>query len=90
LTEYKVEHIILEARDRIGGRITNVPFEGTHVELGAEYVHAKSKKALKVIMEDLDWDAERTNEEEHFLYEGHGELDSDIQENARDLHDKLL
>jgi monoamine oxidase len=38
----------------------------------------------------LDWDAERTNEEEHFLYEGHGELDSDIQENARDLHDKLL
>ena len=34
-----VEHIIIEARNRTGGRITSTEFDGVTVQLGANYLH---------------------------------------------------
>lgn len=42
---------VLEARDRVGGRVHTVPdaFTGTPLELGAEFVHGKPPTLLKLI-----------------------------------------
>ena len=34
-----VEHAIIEARNRTGGRITSIVFDGATVQLGAELIH---------------------------------------------------
>ena len=39
LTKKKIPHIILEARDRVGGRIYADEFEGVKVEMGASFIH---------------------------------------------------
>ena len=41
--------LILEARDRIGGRILTVKASGSRVELGAEFVHGTPAEVLKVV-----------------------------------------
>ena len=38
--------IILEAEDRIGGRIHSVPFEDNWLEMGAEWIHGKGENPL--------------------------------------------
>lgn len=50
-----MEHLILESRERIGGRIHQIVFDGVKVELGASYVHASSKDALRIIMQEMGW-----------------------------------
>jgi hypothetical protein len=44
--------------------------------MGAEYIHAKSNSAMHIITDDMDWEAHSTDEDEHFYYEDHGEVDS--------------
>lgn len=39
LSKNGVEHIIIEARNRTGGRITSTLLDGATVQLGAELVH---------------------------------------------------
>lgn len=39
LTENGVSHLILESRDRVGGRIASFEFDGVDVEIGASFVH---------------------------------------------------
>src|SRR5215216_7710959 len=40
--------IVLEARERIGGRI-NTHFDTWPIELGAEFVHGKPPETLKIV-----------------------------------------
>lgn len=67
LTKKGINHIILEGRDRIGGRMTETILDGVPIHLGASYVHlAKMKNAVISFMK-----------ENHLKYESaHG--DSDI------------
>ncbi|HUS35415.1 MAG TPA: NAD(P)/FAD-dependent oxidoreductase [Verrucomicrobiae bacterium] len=44
---------LLEAKDRLGGRIFTKEIEGTLVELGAEFVHGASK-AMQEILQETD------------------------------------
>lgn len=55
LSKQGIEHIILEARDRIGGRILAKELDGVPVHLGASFVHSphKNNKIAK-IMEEMN------------------------------------
>jgi monoamine oxidase len=55
LTKQKVPHLMLEARDRIGGRIQSGFFENTRVDLGATFVHKPNKtNPIVDIMKELN------------------------------------
>lgn len=47
LSAAQLKVIVLEARDRIGGRI-NTHFDKWHIELGAEFVHGKPPETLAI------------------------------------------
>lgn len=40
LTDNSIPHLILEGRDRIGGRIHSETFEGLELDMGANYIHS--------------------------------------------------
>ncbi len=48
LSEAKLNVIVLEARNRIGGRI-NTHFDKFPIELGAEFVHGKPPETLEIV-----------------------------------------
>ncbi len=51
LAEHGMRPLVLEARDRIGGRIYSLPTGRGVVELGAEFVHGKEAKLWRLIEE---------------------------------------
>jgi monoamine oxidase len=53
LSQAGVRTLILEARDRIGGRVLTIhpPNLGVAVELGAEFVHGKPPETFELIKE---------------------------------------
>src|ERR1051325_10475326 len=48
LSAAQLRVVILEARDRIGGRI-NTHFDVWPIELGAEFVHGKPRETLQIV-----------------------------------------
>jgi monoamine oxidase len=48
LSAAELNVVVLEARDRIGGRI-NTHFDQFPIELGAEFVHGKPPETLKIV-----------------------------------------
>lgn len=42
LNKQKVSYIVLEARDRIGGRVLSQKIDGVFIDLGASWIHAFS------------------------------------------------
>jgi polyamine oxidase len=57
LTEAKVPHLLIEARDRIGGRIHSTDFDGVRVELGASFVHSPKSEdnLISQYVEGANW-----------------------------------
>lgn len=51
LTGAKVECLVLEARDRIGGRLHTVDLAGTPVDLGGSWIHHPDGNPLSVVVE---------------------------------------
>ena len=53
LTEHGVRVTVLEARDRIGGRISTVRDSRAPVpiELGAEFIHGSAKEVVEIVHE---------------------------------------
>ncbi|HEV2456447.1 MAG TPA: NAD(P)/FAD-dependent oxidoreductase [Verrucomicrobiae bacterium] len=51
LARNDVPTTVLEAKDRFGGRIHTIHHDGVLIELGAEFVHGRSKLLLKAIEE---------------------------------------
>ncbi len=69
LTDHEIPHLILEGRDRIGGRIYSENFDGVEVELGANSIHSSSNNALNMLMKDIGWKVNTVESpSEHFLY----------------------
>jgi monoamine oxidase len=55
LKDHGLKLIVLEARDRAGGRILTLEEHDHHIELGAEFIHGKPKQLLSRAREaDLD------------------------------------
>ena len=55
LTKHNLPHLMLEARDRIGGRIQSGTFENMTVDLGASFVHKPNKtNPIVDIMRELN------------------------------------
>jgi monoamine oxidase len=53
LASRSVRVVLLEARDRIGGRVWScpVPRTATSVELGAEFIHGPAKLTMRLLRE---------------------------------------
>lgn len=48
LSKKGIEHIILEARDRIGGRVAAQEIEGIPIQVGASFVHSPHRNHIIV------------------------------------------
>ncbi|EEZ98941.1 spermine oxidase [Tribolium castaneum] len=59
---------ILEAEDRIGGRIYSVEFEGSMVDLGGQWCHGEEKNAVFELVKDLDLLSSSFNNYADFTY----------------------
>ncbi|HEY7160787.1 MAG TPA: FAD-dependent oxidoreductase, partial [Acidobacteriota bacterium] len=49
LSESGRKVIVLEARNRVGGRIHTLHDEGVPIELGAEFIHGRAPEVLAVL-----------------------------------------
>src|ERR1043165_9535287 len=49
LAEKRFDVVLLEAKDRLGGRILTRHVDGTLAELGVEFVHGRSEQMLNVL-----------------------------------------
>lgn len=56
LSKAKCDHIILESRDRIGGRIYSKKLDGATIDIGASFVHNPlHNNLIKKVMDDFHW-----------------------------------
>jgi phytoene dehydrogenase-like protein len=56
LSKADCHHIILESRDRIGGRIYTKKFDGVTIDIGASFVHSPlHNNLIKKIIDDFHW-----------------------------------
>jgi monoamine oxidase len=56
LTSRNIPHLILEARNRIGGRIVSDTLEGVQVDLGASFVHNPLvQNAIDSLIQEMGW-----------------------------------
>ena len=68
LNKKKISHIIIESRDRNGGRIADGEIDGVRVDLGASFVHSPSPdNPLHQLITQMKWptipaDAKNTQE----------------------------
>ena len=53
--------IILEAEDRVGGRINTIPFNGHWLELGATWIHGRGENLLWKFVEEKQVKAKEIN-----------------------------
>lgn len=77
-TSSNIHVTVLEAQDRVGGRIHTVYSNGMHIELGAEFVHGEPPELL-ALLEDLNLET----------YELHGEnLNYDCSDDSLHAQDE--
>jgi protoporphyrinogen oxidase len=78
LTEHQVPHLVLESRDRIGGRVYSQPFAGSLVELGASFVHSPEHPSNMIAryIEKNNINTIDTHDDKNdlYYYEGQGHL----------------
>ena len=65
--------IVLEARDRIGGRINTVPFGNMNAELGASWIHGINNNPLFNFVNNHGIESIATKEEPSYIYHESGE-----------------
>jgi phytoene dehydrogenase-like protein len=50
------DYIILESRDRIGGRIYSKKLDGVNIDIGASFVHSPlNDNLITKVIEDIGW-----------------------------------
>ena len=60
LVDEGLEVVVVEARDRIGGRVHTVDMLGVPVDLGASWIHGHKKNPIKKLARRLDLPTKRT------------------------------
>lgn len=83
LSEHGCEDfIILEAEDRLGGRIHSVPFEETFLDLGAQWCHGQEQNIVYQLVKDLNLlETSFNNYRDNTFYNSNGKL---IDKNVTD------
>lgn len=92
LTKAGVDHIVLESRDRIGGRITEKKFDGTTIALGASYLHNPNEaNMVRRLLEEWQWKTlpARYADMQYFAT-SRGEMEPAKVEQASELLDEML
>jgi phytoene dehydrogenase-like protein len=57
LSDKGTPHLILEARDRIGGRIVSSELDGTQVDLGATFIHNPGNdNMVDQVIKQMNWE----------------------------------
>lgn len=79
---------ILEAEDRIGGRIFSVPVQDYYVDLGAESVHGKKGNAVYEMVEGSDLLEEELGENVLWMATD-GEVDEDLRNDVLQFIDEF-
>jgi glycine/D-amino acid oxidase-like deaminating enzyme len=74
LAEKGMRVVVVEARERVGGRVLSVPVQGGAVELGAEFVHGRAPELWSLMEEAGVQTVERGGV---MLREGEGGLGED-------------
>jgi len=83
--------VVLEARDRIGGRIHTDRTWPIPIELGASWVHGIADNPLMELVQQLNLKTQITDYENHWLYNSKGKLVKDgDQEELEDQLDDVL
>jgi monoamine oxidase len=79
--------LVLEARDRIGGRIHTDHTWSVPVELGATWVHGIDGNPIMALVQQFNLKTQTTDYENHWLYNTKGKL---VKDSAQDeLEDQL-
>lgn len=71
--------IVLEANDRIGGRMNTIPFENNFIELGCQWIHGQKGNPVFELAENLG-QVDETNDPDDLVYystQDGNELDGD-------------
>lgn len=92
LAKEGIEHLILEGRDRIGGRIHTEQYEGMPIHLGASFVHSPHKQENKIaeMVKKLHWKTIPANfDSEQYLHENKGELGDKILNKTDKIFEEL-
>ncbi len=79
--------VVVEARDRIGGRVHTDRSWAVPVELGATWVHGVEKNPVMDLVQELQLKTRLTDYENHWLYNTKGKLVKD--EDQDELDDQL-
>lgn len=67
--------IVLEAEDRIGGRVNSVEFGGSWVDLGGQWCHGEQNNIVYELVKDLDLLSSSTNSyDDYTFYDSRGNL----------------
>lgn len=83
--------VVLEARDRIGGRIYTDRTWNVPIELGANWIHGTEDNPLMDLVQRLNLKLRITNYDHHWLYNTQGKLVNDrIQEELEEQLDDVL
>lgn len=74
---------VLEARDRIGGRVWTADLDGTPVDLGASWIHGVDGNPVAELAEEVDADTVATDYEDEVVYGPTGfEEDDEVLESS--------
>ena len=79
LAEEDFSVIVLEARNRMGGRVWTDTTTGTALDMGASWIHGTLLNPLTGLANDLDLDRVETDYDNHLIYGPEGEELSDRQ-----------
>lgn len=92
LTQHGINVVLVEARDRIGGRINSIPLDnGLYVELGAQFVHGVKNNPLYSMSERYHLEVKPYTRSDWAIYDidGHevdkGELDNLVKEYKEEI-----
>ena len=57
LSDKNIPHLILESRERIGGRIASKQLNGVEVDLGATFVHNPGEgNSIDEMIKEMNWE----------------------------------
>ncbi len=93
LTQRGCPHIILESRDRVGGRIYPNQFAGVEVDIGATFVHCpkKNNPIAQFMQEEQCQSMKALVNSEFYYYEDEGIMNSRKSiDNAEELFDEAI
>lgn len=84
--------IILEARDRIGGRVwTDHTWPNSPLDMGASWIHGVRNNPITALARRFNVRTVETDYDSHLVYDGHGRRLSDAeQEEIEEIFEELL